>query len=261
MDADNLNSNLNLLLVSNTKIPGGKIFFEYCQDEIINFVQGRKLLFIPYARPDMMSEEAYTEKAKESFKAMGLELEGIIDYNDPVKAIVRADLIYVGGGNTFLLTSKLYENQLIMPIVKQVAIYGIPYLGSSAGSNVAGPDMRTTNDMPIIQPESFNTLGLVPFNINPHYLDPLPIKHAGETREARLKEFIALNKKPVVGLREGTMLRVASGEIILKGNADYLEGKPGARVYLPSSVPTQPEIRECNLGETLNFVLPYCNQD
>ena len=169
--------------------------------------------------------EEYTRKAAKAFSKAGLELKGIQDFEDPAEAIAHADGIFTGGGNTFLLVYELYRKQ-IMNNLKEVINNGIPYMGTSAGTNIAGLTMQTTNDMPIIYPPSFKTLGLVPFNINPHYLDPDPAStHKGETRETRIKEFHTLNSQPVVGLREGSWLEIANNKLTLKG-------EPEARIFM-----------------------------
>lgn len=142
---------------------------------------------------------------------------GIHSFEDPIKALENAAGIFTGGGNTFVLVSQLYQNQIMAPL-REVILEGIPYLGTSAGSNICGLTMQTTNDMPIVHPPSFKTLGVVPFNINPHYLDPDPdSKHMGETRETRIKEFHSQNNLPVLGLREGSWLEVKDDSIMLKG--------------------------------------------
>jgi dipeptidase E len=177
--------------------------------------------------------------AKQRFAKMGYELSSIHTADDAAKAVNDTDAVFIGGGNTFRVLKALYDFDLIGPIRDRVAA-GMPYIGSSAGSNVAGPTIRTTNDMPIVEPPSFNALGLVSFQINPHYLDPdLNSKHMGETREERILQFLEENDTPVVGLREGAMLRIESREIILRGctgarvfrkGLDPVETLPGARL-------------------------------
>ena len=149
---------------------------------------------------------------------MGYELTSIHIAANPAQAVKDTDAIFIGGGNTFRLLKTLYDFDLLGPIRERVAD-GMPYIGSSAGSNVAAPTIKTTNDMPIVQPPSFDALGLVSFQINPHYLDPDPnSKHMGETREERIRQFLEENDTPVVGLREGAMLRIENGETILRGS-------------------------------------------
>lgn len=174
------------------------------------------MIFIPYARPGGISHEEYTAKAAETFAKLGIKLTGLHTCADPAKAISSAGGFFTGGGNTFLLVKELHEQHLMAPLKASVA-NGILYLGTSAGSNIAGISMRTTNDMPIVYPPSFQTLGLVPFNLNPH-LDPdRNSKHNGETRETRIAEFHTQNSEPVVGLREGNWIRVRGGCITVEG--------------------------------------------
>ncbi|APG61254.1 dipeptidase PepE [Christiangramia salexigens] len=182
------------------------------------YKNAEEVLFIPYARPGGISLDEYTAKANEAFAKAGLKLKGIHEFRDPAKAVENAEGIFTGGGNTFLLVSELYRNK-IMNLIKTVVLDGTPYMGTSAGTNITGLTMQTTNDMPIIYPPSFKTIGLVPFNINPHYLDPDPnSEHKGETRETRIKEFHGLNSQPVIGLREGSWIELVGNKITLKGN-------------------------------------------
>ena len=188
-----------------------------------------RVLFIPWALAD---REAYAEKARERFAAMGFGLESIHETKDPVDAVEEAEAIFTGGGNTFRLLRCAEEAGVLGPIRHRVA-GGMPYLGTSAGSNLACPTIRTTNDMPILQPASFEALGLVPFQINPHYLDPEPgSRHMGETRETRIREFLEENDVPVVGLREGSMIRV-------EGERATLLGASGARVFRRGAEPVE----------------------
>jgi len=182
------------------------------------FKDVKSIVFIPYARPSGMSHDAYTEIAKTTFSKINITVKGIHEFENPAEAIKQAEGIFTGGGNTFVLVNALYKNKLIS-VLKNVVNTGTPYLGTSAGSNICGLTMSTTNDMPIVYPESFKTLGLIPFNINPHYLDPDPKStHKGETRETRINEFHQFNTQPVVGLREGSWLDVKGEKITLKGN-------------------------------------------
>ena len=147
----------------------------------------------------------------------GKKVVGLHSFDDPVAAIHSAKGVFTGGGNTFVLVSQLYQNKVMEPL-RQAIFNGLPYLGTSAGSNICGVSMKTTNDMPIVYPPSFKTLGVIPFNINPHYLDPIEgDTHMGETRETRIKEFHTQNNVAVVGLREGSWLSVKGDEILLKG--------------------------------------------
>ncbi|TDO97667.1 dipeptidase PepE [Flavobacterium sp. 245] len=183
-----------------------------------HFKNCKNLLFIPYARPSGISHDDYTQKVSEAFASINISVKGIHEFEDAKEAIKNAEGIFTGGGNTFLLVTQLYRHN-IMQLLAETVKNGTPYLGTSAGSNICGLSMQTTNDMPIIYPPSFQTLGLIPFNLNPHYLDPdLQSKHMGETRETRIKEFHAFNSIPVLGLREGSWLEVKGEKITLKGN-------------------------------------------
>ena len=181
------------------------------------FSTAETILFIPYARPSGISYDMYTKKISKAFQNINKKIKGIHEFDDPALAIKESQGIFIGGGNTFVLVNQLYKNQLITPL-KEAIQKGIPYLGTSAGSNICGLSMHTTNDMPIVYPPSFKTLGIVPFNINPHYLDPSPdSKHMGETRETRIKEFHAYNSQPVIGLREGSYIEIKNDNTKLKG--------------------------------------------
>ncbi len=210
----------NLIIASTSTIHGSG-YLEYLLDELAVFFKGvDTIIFIPYARPSGISHDDYTEKVKNTFKKIDKHVKGIHEFENPVEAINKAEAIFTGGGNTFVLLYQLYKNQLI-EILREVIKNGTPYLGTSAGSNICGLTINTTNDMPIVYPPSFKALALVPFNINPHYLDPIPNnKHMGETRETRIKEFHQFNTQPVVGLREGSWLRVTGNSITLHGNLD-----------------------------------------
>ncbi len=199
-----------------------------------------RVLFVPYALHD---RDGYAAKARTRFAAMGFDLDSIHEQPDPVAAVAGAEALFIGGGNTFRLLDALQRAGLLGPIRARVAA-GLPYLGASAGSNVAAPTIMTTNDMPIVQPASFEALGLVPFQINPHYLDPDPSsRHMGETREERINQFLEEHPTPVVGLREGAILRAGKGALVVEGTAGLrlfrrgeapLELLPGAdlRAYL-----------------------------
>ncbi|MEN2415470.1 dipeptidase PepE [Flavobacterium mesophilum] len=183
-----------------------------------HFKNCKSILFIPYARPSGISHDEYTQKVSQAFATINISVKGIHEFEDVQDAIKNAEGIFTGGGNTFLLVTQLYKNN-IMQLLSETVKNGTPYLGTSAGSNICGLSMQTTNDMPIIYPPSFQTLGLIPFNLNPHYLDPdLQSKHMGETRETRIKEFHAFNSIPVLGLREGSWLEVKGEKVTLKGN-------------------------------------------
>ncbi|MFD2941446.1 dipeptidase PepE [Flavobacterium notoginsengisoli] len=208
----------SIIIASTSTLHGGK-YLEYILPALkSHFKNCKTILFIPYARPSGISHEEYTQKAAEAFNAIDIEVKGIHEFKDPQEAVKNAEGIFTGGGNTFLLVTQLYKNN-VMQLLSETVKNGTPYLGSSAGSNICGLSMQTTNDMPIIYPPSFQTLGLIPFNLNPHYLDPdLQSKHMGETRETRIKEFHAFNSIPVLGLREGSWLEVKGDKITLKGD-------------------------------------------
>jgi dipeptidase E len=195
-----------------------KIFFSF-RNNVSN------VLFIPYASSEPDSFGEYTEKVGKPLRSWGFEVSGIHDSSDPVQAVKQAQAIFIGGGNTFLLLKTLYDKHLVEAIRSRVLEDGVPYIGSSAGTNVATHSIQTTNDMPIILPPTFYALQLIPFNINPHYMDPLPDgKHKGETREQRINEFHHLNSNPVLGLREGSAL-------VVEGDKATLVGHTPARLF------------------------------
>jgi dipeptidase E len=209
---------MRLLLISNSTNPG-ESYLEYPKEYIKEFLGEKTLnaIFIPYAAVTFSYEE-YEEKVNQRFAEIGHHVTSIHRFINPVEAIQNADAIVVGGGNTWQLVKMLQEKGLMKVIRKKVK-KGTPYIGWSAGSNIACPTLRTTNDMPIVEPLKFKTLKLVPFQINPHYLDDNPANHGGETREVRIKEFIEINQDTyVVGLREGTMLLLEEDELVLMGN-------------------------------------------
>ena len=207
----------NIIIASTSTIHGSG-YLEYMLPELTVFFKNvSTILFIPYARPSGISHDGYTQKVAEAFSKINKNVKGIHEFENPVEAIQNAEGIFTGGGNTFVLTYQLYKNNIIETL-KKVVKNGTPYLGTSAGSNICGLSIKTTNDMPIVYPPSFNALAFVPFNINPHYLDPdTNSTHMGETRETRIKEFHNFNTPPVVGLREGSWLQVKENSIILKG--------------------------------------------
>ena len=223
------------LVVASTSTVHGESYLEYILETLKDlYADTEEVLFIPFARPGGISHDAYTAKASEAFRKIGKELRGIHTYEDPAAAICHAGGIFTGGGNTFVLVNALHRLQLMEPL-REAIFMGIPYLGTSAGSNICGITMQTTNDMPIIYPPSFKTLGAIPFNINPHYLDPDPgSTHMGETRETRIKEFHTQNSIPVLGLREGSWLEVKGERIVLKGSLS-------ARVFLKDKEPYEIE--------------------
>ena len=197
----------------------GSSFLEYCMDEVKKHFAGiSKILFIPYARPGGISYDEYTKIVRKALTQINIEVVGIHELTNIQTEISEYKGIYIGGGNTFLLTKSLYENGLIPLIHDGVISKGVRYMGSSAGTNVACATINNTNDMPIVYPPSFDALTLIPFNINPHYLDPdLNSTHMGETRETRIHEFHSQSSIPVLGLREGSWLRIEGDEIMLGG--------------------------------------------
>lgn len=207
----------NIIIASTSTIHGSGYLEYLLKDLAVFFKNTEKIIFIPYARPSGISHDAYTKIAKTAFSKINKKVEGIHTFENPIEAIKNAEAIFVGGGNTFVLTTQLYKNNLIKPL-QTVVNKGTPYLGTSAGSNICGLTIKTTNDMPIVYPPSFNALAFVPFNINPHYLDPdINSKHMGETRETRIKEFHNFNTQPAIGIREGSWLQVQNDSIVLKG--------------------------------------------
>ena len=210
---------LNTIIASTSTVYGGK-YLEYLKEELSeHFNDVETLLFIPYARPSGMTYDEYTETACQFFQSIAIKVNGIHEYKDPRKAIENAQGIFTGGGNTFVLVKTIYEKDLWNVLRKKI-LSGTPYLGTSAGSNITGQNMKTTNDMPIVDVPSYQTLGIFPFNINPHYLDPKPelLKHMGETRDTRLKEYLHFNNIPVVALREGSYIQAINNHWILKGD-------------------------------------------
>jgi dipeptidase E len=223
---------MRLMLIS-TSTQHGTGYLDYCADAIGSFL-GRavtRVAFVPYAAFD---RGAYAAKARARFEAMGYGLDSVHDSpRGPVRAVEAAEALFIGGGNTFRLLDALWREELIEPIRHRVRSGEMAYLGASAGSNVACPSIRTTNDMPIVQPPTFDALGLVAFNINPHYLDPMPgSTHMGETREQRIAEFHEENTPPVVGLREGAWLMVQDQTVVL-------QGANGARLFRRGKAPIE----------------------
>jgi dipeptidase E len=234
---------MRLLLISNSTNPG-EPYLGYPKNNIREFLGNKpvKALFIPYAAVTFPFDE-YEEKVSERFREVGHEIVSIHHFDDPVAAVRQAEAIVVGGGNTWQLLKMVRDNHLIS-IVRQKVIEGTPYIGWSAGSNMACPTIRTTNDMPIVQPDSFEAFNLIPFQINPHYLDANPAGHAGETREQRIMEFIEANPDIyVAGLREGTMLLREQEMIILTGPAKV-------RIFKKGLLPA-----ECSATDDLSFLL------
>jgi dipeptidase E len=209
---------MNNLLLASTSTLFGQEYLSYLLPELKTFFQGVDCItFVPYARPGGCSEHEYTQKVRDTFGPINIEVIGLDEVQDPIAVLKESKGIFTGGGNTFLLVQRLYELDLIDPL-NYVLDQGVPYLGTSAGSNICGWGMHTTNDMPIVHPPSLKTLGRVPFNLNVHYIEPeRNSTHMGETRETRIREFQCQQKVPVVGIPEGTWLRVMDSEITVKG--------------------------------------------
>lgn len=237
--------NRKLLLISNSTNRGEE-YLGWCQELIKTFCEKhnvKDVLFIPYAGISM-GYDVYEERVKNVFSKMGLNLYSIHKEKDAVKAIREAKCIAVGGGNTFHLVYELYKNK-IMSEISQVANSGTPYMGWSAGSNIAGPSLKTTNDMPIIEPESFNCMKLVPFQINPHYTDFFDPKHGGETRDDRLFEFTKVEPNMwIAGIREATALSLENGNLSLIGRNNKMKVFRG-----------EMEPKEYSLNDDINFLM------
>ncbi len=234
------NKDRRVLLISNSTLYGSG-YLDHAESEIRDFLgKVPEVLFVPFA---LYGRDAYASSAASRFQKMGYELSSIHTATDKQKAIAETDAIFIGGGNTFRLLKAMYDYDLLAAIRNRVND-GMPYIGSSAGSNVAGPTIKTTNDMPIVQPPSFDALNLVHFQINPHFLDPDPNStHKGETREERIIQFLEENDTPVAGLREGAMVRVEGPSMTLKGST-------GARIFRRGCDPV-----ETNPGDQLADLL------
>ncbi|CAM4368003.1 dipeptidase PepE [Flavobacterium terrigena] len=222
------------VIIASTSTVFGGTYLDYLLPTLAeHFKNVSTLVFIPFARPGGISHEEYTEKVKPVFKQLNIDVKGIHEFENPIDAIKKAEAIFTGGGNTFVLVSMLYKFNLLDAIQNAVE-NGTPYLGTSAGSNICGLTMGTTNDMPIAYPPSFRTLGLVSFNLNPHYLDPIEgSQHMGETRETRIGEFHHYNPQSVLGLREGSWLEVLGKTITLKGDLParlFQQGKEAVEI-------------------------------
>lgn len=231
----------DLLLLSSSRVQG-KEYLEHAADAIQEFLNGRKTVhFAPYALKD---HDGYLARAQDALRPLGVTVVGLHTLPDPRKAIEQAEVLFVGGGNTFRLLKSIRNLGLIEPVRRRVAAGELSYLGSSAGTNLGCPTIRTTNDMPIAQPDSFDCFGVIPFQINPHYLDPDPsTTHMGETRMERIEQFLEENDVAVLGLREGSWLRRRDTEL-------RLGGKAGALLFLRGSAP-QPYQE----GADLSFLL------
>ena len=229
-----------LLLISSSRLHGSATL-EYCRDAIGAHFKGiSKILFIPYALAD---HDGYRDHIAEALAPIDIEVDSIHNANAPIDAVNEAQGIFVGGGNSFRLLKTLYDLELIAPIRARVES-GLPYMGSSAGTNMACPTIRTTNDMPIVEPPSLSALNLIPFQINPHYLDADPNStHKGETRMQRLQEYLEENSVPVAGLREGSWLEVAGDSCTLRGEKDMILFEQGK------------DHRELPTGSDLGFLM------
>jgi len=224
-----------LLLLSNSTLHGSG-YLDHAEAEICDFLADvRQVLFAPYA---LRQQDIYASKVAERFGSMGFQVHSLHCTPDPLAAVEEAQAIFIGGGNTFRLLKTLYERNLLQPIRCRVEEGCLRYMGVSAGANVACPTIRTTNDMPIVEPPSLRALGLVSFQINPHYADPdLNSTLMSETRDERLLQYLEENETPVVALREGAMLRLERGRLMLKGIAGgriFRRGEP-ARELSPGS--------------------------
>lgn len=218
------------ILLLSTSTVFGSGYLAYAEREISEFLGGTKrVLFVPFALHD---RDAYKARVRQRFSEMGYELDSLHDKTDMHAAVAAAEALFVGGGNTFRLLKALSDLQLL-PAIRARVLGGMPYMGSSAGSNIAGPTIRTTNDMPIVQPTSFVALELVAMQINPHFVDAnVNSKHMGETREERIAQFHEENDTPVLGLLEGAMVRVEDGVATLIGTA-------GARLFRKGAQPVE----------------------
>ncbi|HPE77381.1 MAG TPA: dipeptidase PepE [Draconibacterium sp.] len=234
---------MKLLLISNSTMPGER-YLDYPKNEIYKFLGEKPVtaLFVPYAAVTFSFDE-YCEKVEERFAEIGHHIVGIHTVDDQIKAIHEAEAIVIGGGNTWQLVRMMHDFKLMNPIREKV-FNQTPYIGWSAGANVACPTLRTTNDMPIIDPKGFDCIGLVPFQINPHYLHENPEGHGGETREQRINEFLEINPNLyVAGLREGTMLKLDDKNL-------HLIGSRTCRIFKKGAQP-----RELSSKDDFNFLL------
>ncbi|MDC0311458.1 dipeptidase PepE [bacterium] len=220
----------NLLLISSSRVHGTE-FLEHCREAIAEHLQGcQSLLFVPYALKD---HQQYADLVASALAPIGIAVNSIHNAANVSASVQQAEAIFIGGGNTFRLLKTIYDLQLREPLREAVQGRGTPYLGSSAGTNMACPTIRTSNDMPIVEPPSFEALDFIPFQINPHFIDADPNStHKGETREQRIAEFHEENSTPVLGLREGSWLKVQDEQCTL-------HGKTGAKLFLPNANPAE----------------------
>lgn len=238
-----MHSQKKLLIVSTSTVHG-KPYLSYITPEIEDHFKGvKQIVFIPFARPGGITWDQYTDIARKYFATINIDVKGLHEFDKPVKAIESAEGFFTGGGNTFVLLKELYDQNLLN-ILRSSIENGTPYMGTSAGSNLTGQTVNNTNDMPIVYPPSFNALGVIPFNINPHYLDPDPTsKHMGETRETRINEYHTYNDLQVAGLREGSFLKLIDGKLTLGGELSM-------RLFEKGQKP-----REFKPGDDLQFML------
>lgn len=226
------------MIIASTSTVFGSTYLEYLLPTLkTHFKNVKTIVFIPFARPGGITYDAYTAIANKAFATINIAVKGLHEFENKKEALQNAEGIFTGGGNTFELVNQIYKHDILQTL-KAVLENGTPYLGTSAGSNICGVNMKNTNDMPIVYPPSFKTLGCIPFNINAHYLDPEEgSTHMGETRETRIKEFHVFNDTPVLGLREGSWLAVKNDEITLKGShTARLFTKDNAAIELESGV-------------------------
>ena len=221
------------MIIASTSTVFGSGYLDYLLPVLqVHFKNVNTVFFMPYAMPGGLCYDAYTEIVSKAFSKINIEVKGIHEYKSPKEVILSAEAIFIGGGNTFELVNQLYKHDLLNNL-KLIIERGIPYLGTSAGSNICGVDMKNTNDMPIVYPPSFKTLGCLSFNINAHYLDPdKDSTHMGESRETRIKEFHVFNETAVLGLREGSWLSIENNKIIL-------QGEHTARLFLQNQDPVE----------------------
>lgn len=231
----------NLFLLSNSVV-FGKSYLEHAMDALQEFLGDERVIhFVPYA---LANHDGYTAKIQEALAPQGITVKGLHTHGLPSQMLEEARVLYIGGGNSFRLLKALQHHNLLDPIRKRVAAGDLRYMGSSAGTNMACPSLRTTNDMPIVRPGSFEALGLIPFQINAHYLDASPDStHMGETRAQRIEEFLEENDVPVLGMREGCWLRRRESEL-------RLEGLSNARLFARNAEP-----REFTPGTDISWLL------
>lgn len=229
-----------LLLISSSKTHGTS-FLEHAESAIQeHLVKVKKITFIPFA---LAKQDAYARLAENAFRGFGFELQSLHQTNDPAAMLADAEAVFTGGGNTFRLLKTLYDLE-VLDGLRQRVLAGMPYMGSSAGTNITCPTIRTTNDMPIIEPPSFDALNLIPFQINPHYLDANPHStHQGETRATRLSEYLEENQTPVLGIREGCWLKI-------QGEQGTVEGTHGAVLFQRDQAP-----QELSAGDSIADLL------